>query len=446
MKSQQTTTRKSILGLTLGIAATASSPYIFAEFQVDLGHSSEFSDNADLTETDTKDEREDRTWVELGVVEARKNWQLDTGYRVTAVRFDSDSLRPQENDEQITGRTEFNYLAFKQRAQLTINHDRRYLLTRPEDLDLQINRQARDIFTVSPTYYIQNNSRQNIYISGEYNQINYDSLDDNINPAIDNESIGWAAGIDRKVSAVNTFGFRIEQFTTEYDSNFIEDTDYSRILGYYAAELRRLSYRATLGYNRSETAGRDSLDSPLAGFSLAYDTGSTQIGFYTQYFITDTARGNMAGSSFNQDPDAGELGNGNTTFVSRYELLTSRFELTQLLGRRFTATLGVEIADQNHLENDGLDQTSWLVDARLTHQLTENITWTAYAAERELEFDQGNDTGNTFDNYGLQLNYRPSERLLLGLNGSVAERSSESSTRDYKENRVQLILQYALRP
>lgn len=445
MNNVNSLTTKSFLSLLICLIAVPA----VAEFGATIGHDSEFSDNADLggDDVETFDQREDRTWLDLELDFERKQWLLQTEYRLTNVHFDSDSPTPQPDNDEITGDTQFTGLWAKRHLQLDINHRRENFLGTPGDLDLQRNLQARDTLSISPRAYVQNNSRQQIYLAGYYTDINYDE-NANTRVSIDNQTTGWSIGANRRLTKVDSIGIDIQQLETEYDLD-IANNVYSRVNVFYAAELRRLNYSVALGFNRSESEDTDASDAPMALINLGYDTGATTIEFSSQYFITDTARGNqaLAATGLADSNPSNDSGNGNSQVVERYELFNNSLSISSQLTSTFSATLSLSLADESYAENTDLDQTTAMVSLTLNKSFGANLSVSANANQTDLDFVGDFPTQeNTLNRYSLSLRGQWSEQLSWNLAWQLQDRSSASGVNEYQENTLTLGLSYQLRP
>ncbi|BFM05361.1 outer membrane beta-barrel protein [Halioxenophilus aromaticivorans] len=416
-----------------------------AELAVDVGHNSEISDNAYLVEDNTTDKTEHRSWIEAAVDVEKQNWQLDAGYRYTNVEVGVDfGFYPEQSE--LAGATHFYGTALRQRVALDANHDRRVMYVQPGARDLPTNQQIRDTASVTPILYLQNNSRQQIYLSGLYTQVSYDSLSDGPTTAIDNETTGVALTAERELSGVDTAGLRIEQVTASYDEDTFEDNTYSSLVGFYSAELRRLSYSASLGVNRVETDGLDTLTAPTASLGLNYTAGDTVLGFFSQYFITDSSRGNLAGSQFNLDTDASEIGSGDARSVDRYTLISNRFSIEHTFNDRTFAAARFEIADENYEERPALDQTNLSLLAEVGHRFNNRLDASLNMRLRQANFDRIGALENTTTAYNAIANYFATERLQVRLELTYRERDSDAEGFSFTEQAATLGFSYRLRP
>lgn len=422
-------------------------PYsAWAELSINIGHSTEFSDNAFLSETDTADKTEHRTWVEAGINLEAQKWQIDSEYRFTNVEASTDGNEEFPEEEEIAGSTQFTASAFKQRAELDIRHDRRVMFIQEGGRDLPSNQQIRDTASITPTLYLQNNSRQQIFFSGHYTNTRYDSLSDQPVSAIDNESIGLSFTGQRELSSVDTVGLRIERLNVEYDNNAFEDNEYTSLAGFYSAQLRRIFYSASLGVNRVETNGLDTLTGPTASLGLLYDAGSTQIGFYSQYFITDSSRGNLAGTQFNIDPESGDLGSGDARSVDRYTLISNNLTVDHSFSKRTLGFLRFELANEDYEDRSELDQTNYSLVGEIEHTISSQWDLSVSARWRGSDFDQEGALENTTIGMNVVATYLVSPRLSIRLDLGYRERNSDRNDLSFEEQAATLGFIYNLRP
>ena len=433
------------LRLAMLLTLLPLSNYAGAELTLGIGHSSEYSDNADLAEDNTHEHREDRTWLDLGLELDRKQWLLATQYQFTNVHFDSNSPTPQPDNDEITGRTDFNGLWLKRRLQLDASHARQNFLGTPGDLELQRNLQARDTASISPRLYLQNNSRQQAYLSGQYSSINYDE-NASTQLSVDSETSGWSAGFNRKISAVTLVGIEAQELTTTYETD-APDTDFTRLSVFYDVSLRRLQYSLALGYNKSSSDLGDDNESPMALLNLSYDSGKTQISLDSQYFLTDTARGNQSFSGLDQSSANLSLGNGNSSQVDRYELLNNRLQISTQLNARWGLSVNVSAAEQTYETNPELDQTTYNYQISLTNSISSHWQWSLEARQQVLEASDPEATiGYQTDTYRLRVDYQATESLSLQLDLQSEDRNGDNGGRSYKEQTAELSLIYQLRP
>ena len=417
------------------------------EISIDIGHSTEFSDNAFLSEQNATDKTEHRTWLEGGLKIESQNWKIDGGYRFTnvAVELEDDTFFYPE-EEEIAGGTQFYGTALRQRVALDVRHDRRIMSEQPGEREIPTNQQIRDTAAITPTLYLQNNSRQQVFLSALYTRVNYNSLSEGPTRAINNESIGFALTGQRGLSDIDTLGLRLEQVTSSYDTDRIEDNKYSSLVGFYSAELRRLSYSASLGVNRVETRGRETLTDPTASLGLDYTLGTTVIGFFTQYFITDSARGNLAGSQFNLDSDSSEIGSGDARAVDRYSLISNRLSVLHNFTDRTAANLRLEVANEDYRDNDDLDQTNVNFVAELAHIISPRWEVSLIGRVRKTDFERVDTLENTTTGYNAIANYSPTSRMSLRLNWGYRERDSDAPSLSFDEQTITLGVSYDLHP
>ena len=411
-----------------------------------VGHSSEFSDNADLTEENTTDQREDRTWLTLGLNFERDNWQLNSEYELTDIRFDSDSETPQPDTEELVGSTFMSVIGLNNRGQLRLSHQRDRLLGAPEELELQSNFQERDTLNISPQWYFQNNGRQQLYLQANYSRVDY-SESSGVNSGIDSETTGATLAATRRVSKLNTAGIQIQRQTTEYQDDFSEDNRYDSLVLFLSRDLRRLSYVVSLGYNRSKRGNGEPLDAPQFAAQIEYDNGLTQLNHTTRLFITDTSRGNTSTLEQSDNQTSVNLGNGDTSTISRYQLLSSEVNLIRRLNPRWTLDLALQLSQQDHEEDPTQDIRTAQISARIDHILTPQWLWSLSARREQQNFlDDQTTNDNDQNQISWSLSHQPNERLNARLILNHRVRSSETGLSDFTENSLLAEITYRLRP
>lgn len=416
------------------------------EISVDFGHNTEFSDNAFLSENNAVDKTEHRTWLEAGLEFESQNWQLDSEYRFTNVETTTDGDEDYPEEEEIAGTTRFNAFGLKQRVALDARHDRRVMYIQQGGRELPTNQQIRDTAAITPTVYMQNNSRQQIFLSANYTAIRYDSLSNASTTAINSDTTGISLTAQRELSGVDSAGFRLERDVASYDDDTFEDNQYTSLIGFYSAELRRISYQASLGINRVETDGLDTVTEPTASLGLNYSAGNTLIGFYTQYFITDSSRGNLAGTLFNIDPDAGEIGSGDARSVDRYTLISNRLTVDHSFSSRTLGALRFELANEDYQDRPELNQTNINLIGELSHSINTKWDVSMSARLRESNFERDGALENTTVGVNATTTYLASPRLSIRLDLAYRDRSSDRENLSFEEQAITLGFTYNLRP
>lgn len=412
-----------------------------AQWTASIGHTSNFSDNADLTEVQTNDHREDRTWLRLGLDFDQENWLLESNYQATNVNFDSESPTPQPDNDEYNGLTEFTGQFFKRRLALLARHERENFIGEPGNLDLQRNLRARDVFTFAPSWNFISTSSQTVSFGGYYFEVRNDEDASRV-ASIDSETTGLQLIYDRKISKADTVGLRLSSVSTAYDASFPDnETDTAQLL--YSVQLRQLSYSIALGMSRSDFGDNGSTTAPSGNIQLNYDNGATQIGLSSQYLLTDTTRGNQGGGN----NDRLNIGNGNAALVERYELFNNNVNANFRVSRRWLVTGRLNYVSESYEDNPLLNQERILAIASIVHEQTRRFNWTLFASHQVAEFDDpDSNQGNELDRYGLTMEYTPLEDLTLQFTWQNRERTADSDLGfNFEEQSYRLGFEYQIR-
>lgn len=433
---------RSIIGLCAFTAIHTN-----AEFKAAVFHSSEFTNNADLSDTDEPSEREDRTGLEVEYTHQAQNWLFNFDYQFEKVNFDSNAQIPEEDTEEYEGTTGFDGLFFRQRLGLRTSYRRENLLTDPAELSVQNNITARDTFVFEPTLNFYRNDADNLSLTGFFHKIRFD--DDFLQTrSIGSETKGLRLGWTRKVSSVDNFIAQIENSETEYDQNGVDTLDYQNIQLGYAAQLRKLNYTVLVGYNRSSSASTQDLESPSALIQALYQSGPTQINFFANYLITDTSRGNQNGITGSlSESNNQQLGNGDTSIIDSYELLSGQLKVSNRWCRRCLAEFEVGFADEDYSVDDTESLQQLDISGSLGYELTSKLsvefevgyqTQSREIPQPTLEYDE--------DIYILSAEYYHSEKLSTGVSALYRDRDAEDDTRSYQEASLTLDIRYEFWP
>jgi hypothetical protein len=417
-----------------------------AEFEAQIFHISEFSDNADLRFTDEASEREDTTGFGFSYNRAAKNWAWSADYEVRKINFDTNSRNPQEDTDEYGGTTSFSGSFFRQRFDLLASHTRENILSNPSDLSLQNNILARDTIVLQPAWNFYKTNADTLSIGAFFHQVNFD--DDVIQrSSIDSNTEGARFLWSRELSNVSTFSLIAESSETEYKQDNIDDLSYENYQIGYAVELRRLSYRVLVGFNKSSSSTTEELESPSGLAQITYNTGGTQIDLFANFFITDSSRGNQNGISGNNigETSSEQIGNGDTSIADSYELLTSQLSITKAVCSRCVTDIRFRYAEEDYSVDEEESQERIDIIWGFSYRVTPSITGRFETRFVNQSFDIP-DPIQEFDQigYGLNVEYRLSEKLRMAFELGYEERDAENDLRSYEEQTALFEVRYQL--
>ncbi len=415
-----------IAALTLCFGTSA-----WAGQYVDVGIivGTEYTDNATRSEDGDTSERQDRYGLTLASDYENQLLDLDVSYSAQERRFSEDS---QPTRSYVEG--DFDLLLGKPHhfADLLLSHSRRSALRQPDQIDLLVNRDERDIYSAIPTLRARLTPVNQVMLQGHYSQIKY-RFDDNR----DSERAGGSLIWQHTSSA--TTEWRVVGSHTEVSFDLNPQLDYTYQAGTiaYSVALSRLSYTVEVGYNETETEQDETFSSPTARVEANYDTGRHHFSLIARQFITDSSQ---AGGNLGEP---GSFGSGRDTVGQMDQLerrsADIRWDYSGLCQRCDVSVSAFYRYDDYRTLEEDTDEVG--LGAGMGYRLTERASTHLNLTARRQSFEAASDR-ETFELGRARLSYRYSfpNDLSLELFTHYEKRHSSAITQRYDEARAGLTL------
>lgn len=248
-------------------------------------------DNADLQPSGEDNIRETQTVTSLSA-----NGQLvgawsefNTNYRLEDRRH---SKLSEEDERQILGDSSLIFGPQHRRYYLQLSHSSREVSIDPLAVDLQSNRDNREIFSGSLHGSVTPGRGNTLSLWAGATDIQFDV-------SRENEAKRYSAGLafDHAVSPVSYAGLTATGYELKYRN--IEDSDvrYSRVAAVWRTELRRVAYGVEIGGNHVE-GETDSTTSPSVAADLTYRSGAQSLIVSYNQYLSDTSQGGQETTEF----------------------------------------------------------------------------------------------------------------------------------------------------
>lgn len=415
-----------IAGLALCFCTSA-----WAGKYVDVGLivGTEYTDNANRSADDGISERQDRYGLTLASDYENHLFDLDVSYSAQERRFSEDS---QPTRSIVEGDLDLHLGKPHHFADLLLSHSRRTALRQPDQIDLLVNRDERDIYSAIPTLRARLTPVNHLLLQGHYSQIQY-RFDD----ARDSERLGGSLIWQHTASATDQLQVTATHTEVSFDINPDLDYTYQALTAAYSVALSRLSYTVEAGYNETETEQGERFSSPILRLEVGYEAGQHRFNFSARQFITDSSQ---AGGNLG---DPGSFGAGRDT-VGQMDQLERRsadvrwdyLGLCQRCDLNITAFYRYD--DYRTLEED-TDEVG--LGAGIGYRLSDRASTHLSVNARRQSFEAAADR-EAFElgRARLSYRYRFANDLSLELFTHYGKRHSSAPTQRYEETRAGLTL------
>lgn len=402
-----------------------------AAVEIDLGVTSRYSDNARRTYSDKISERQDE--YSAGILADYENTLLDfeTDYRASENRFDKDT---QPNRSLLEGNAELLIGKSYHPVDLLLVHSRRSVLGAPDQVDLLQNEDERQIFSAIPTARLRLSSVDNVLLRGDYTQVDFRYAD-----AFNSERTGGSLIWQHRFSSVSNMEIAAQHTEISYDALPDNDYEYQNASVTYATELRYLSYRVSLGYNRSTPDAGDDFSAPSYRVEIDYRTGFNTLSLLASQQITDTSLGNGNSGVLDNVNLEDATGVGLDQFESR--VVELRWQ-NQSLCERCSAYASL-LYEQEQYQTLIEDNDQQVASIGFDYQLSRASSVGFQASWRERRFDSDVDREDfAVTSMGVNYRYTFANDLDVQLFFVADKSDSDSQTLTYDERISGIALRY----
>lgn len=406
----------------MAIALAATPVRLLAlDASINLGVGVEHTDNALQSEANQQSELEKRATAGLQLDHQGSSVVASVSYNVEYTDYDKDT---QDGETSVTGDTSIVYEQIEQQLFWTIENSRRNIIRDKQLLDVQENREDRSISSISPRLILRASPVDAISASVSYTNIAYEDSGQQ-----DSERMGAALNWAHSLSKIDRIiaGLTYQDVTFDLAS---EDYEYYRATVAYEAELSRLAYQVTVGYNQSKRE-TDDAGGGYFNASATYDRAPSTWQIDVLHELTDTSQQN------NNDDITGLSESSNiATDIDVFE--RSSFQLMYsnegVCGACvFNASLLYESENYETLDNDG-DEVG--LNVGLNYRYSRLVSMGGDIQFSDFSFTDTN-TRSDYDLISYAFNVRRdiTRDLAMILQVSYSERSSGDGLSDYEELR-----------
>lgn len=241
------------------------------------------SDNGLKTEEETISEKQSEYALNLGGEWVNSLLLFNMGYSATQQTFAKDS---QEDSSFLEGKSSLLLGKEQQPVNLALTHSRTTLLNSPDSLNLTQNQDEKEVFSAKPTLRQRISGVDSLLLNGEYTRINY--LENELK---NSRREGGSLVLDHKFSTLDNLQLSAQQ--TLIDFKYAPDANYklSAAALNYNVQLRKVSYSATVGVNKTAPDIGEDYSSPSYEVNFRYNAGAQALLLSGSRGLSDTSAG-----------------------------------------------------------------------------------------------------------------------------------------------------------
>ncbi|WP_232594354.1 hypothetical protein [Marinibactrum halimedae] len=402
----------------------------------------QFSDNANKTNDDEFDQREDQLIIGLGYEENRSWIDLQADYQATRYNFDTDSPRAQTNRTEYLGETQLHLENATRIIEFDARHERDRLLSNPEELSLQDNFLARDTISLSPVVNILSTQADTLSVFGTYSETRFDQQASGGN-GFDSSRSGLGLSWRRSLSEVDQIVLSLQDQDIDYDA-LESDFGYQRYTLSYIATLRRIDYSFTAGFNAYEDPSGETFNSPLGRITLGYRNGQTSVTADSSFSITDTSLGNQMIGDIADNLSQGS--NGNIQFIDQYKLWNTSVTVNTSICNLCTLRTSLTYTEQEYNVRTSEDIEQIILSSDVSYELStlDSLSFGITYTDLSLQNPSIDSINQAFDSTAVNFEYN--RTLSRNINARARfqneQRNSPDEARNYTENTLLISITY----
>ncbi len=276
---------RALLGIVSGLMVTE---YVYADkFYGTASAFLEENDNGHKSTPEQVNERQDQYNLNLGGELINSMLELNAEYDAKARTY---SEKTQQDRNTVEGKSSLLIGQSSQPADLLLEHSRIMLLKKPDDINVTENEDERDITSVIPTLRARISSVDNIFVKGQFIDVNYVE-----NDFKNSRRDGGTVGFEHRISTTDNMQIFTQQTNIKFPNSPPEMLDpnytYRSTEFVYSAKLRQLSYNAHIGLNESLPDSGKDYRGPKYAFELGYNSGVQTVAINLRQELTDTSFG-----------------------------------------------------------------------------------------------------------------------------------------------------------
>lgn len=419
------------VGLALSVGAVEA-----LEIRASGDVSVEHTDNARKSSSDELSETQPQLGVNVSGEHSGERVTTNFSYRADHRFYSRDS---QSERTVLEGLAALRWEQINEALFWDLSHSRRDLLRDNALTDVRENRDERDLTEISPLFIMQLSAANSLQARARYSMVTYRSADH-----LDSDRYGANLTWARRMSRTDSLFFAIDSEEVTFDSNFQDEYRKDSASVAYSTQLARLSYTATVGYNRAVRDVGSDVSGPLLALDINYDDGSRQ--WYGRFDsrITDSSLGYGNRDIFDSiDTADTTIGTVDIVKKSRLEVGMTTPALCALCETRAAVYFDREEYDTEPRDND-----EYGLQGSISYRLSTVSSVTGVYHYRSTSY-RGDNMRSEYDQNELRFDYsRQLTRLLVGtafvgyIDRSGSGSGSGFGTGNYDEARFGVRLTY----
>lgn len=390
---------------------------------------SDFSDNGRRAAVNPESERQDNIGLNIAASDQMPYVQYELGYNWSYTNFAKDS---QEDRSLLDGDTSVTFGKRLGAFQVLVDHSRRKSLIDPAEQNLSANMEERDITTISPRLNLPLSNVDVVTFSASQAQVSYAE-----STLRNSQSTGADVVYRHNLSAVDSMSISFSNQDIEYTEFDNYEYNYQLLALGYQAQLRKLNYSLSAGYNEVGQNG-EKFGGLNYQIELEYDLTGATLGASAAREITDNSSGSGAAVNINGDALADGGFDGPDQYLREFASVSLVLER---ICERCTLDFGFSIENETYRNFSVNDTKEINVNSSFDYRLTPRSTASVSYNQRNQEFI--NDSIGERGSIEVRANYRyqVNTKVNLTISASNLEQDITDNT-TASENRVGLGVDY----
>ena len=408
--------------------AVSAAPLVAMEAKLSASIGGEHTDNSLQTDSGERSDFENKLGVILGLAHEGADVQTEINYQALRTHYTKDT---QADNTEVNGNLDLTYEQIESALYWRFNNSIRNIVKDKAANDIAENRENRSNTTLSPELIVRLSDADQLRTNLSYNDIRYEDSEQ------DSTRKGGGVQWFHLISAVDNVGLLLNYSDVTFDRD--EDAyDYYQGFVNYSANLSKLTYSLSMGYNETQRGGTEDTGGNFVDAEFDYVSGPSSWGLVLSQELTDTSRGND-NQGFEQ--------------ISSFQTTGSEIDIFELTAVRFSwANSGIcgacilntfvsfEMEDYETLADDSEELSA---DISFSYNLTRLSTVSFGLGYSDFSFDEEN-LRTDYQLLRVRVNYTQTITRDVSLRFFIANegRDSDGGSSDYDELRGGVSINY----
>ena len=408
----------------------APAPLMAMEAKLSASIGGEHTDNSLQTDSGESSDFENKLGVILGLTHEGADVQTEINYQALRTHYTKDT---QADNTEVNGNLDLTYEQVEGAVYWRLDNSIRNIVKDKAASDIAENRENRSNTTLSPEFIMRLSGANQLRMNLSYTDVRYEDSDQ------DSNRMGGGVQWFRALSEIDNLSLRLNYSDVGFD-NDDDGYDYYQAFVNYSANLSKLTYSLSMGYNETQRDGAEDIGGNFLNAEFDYVSGPSSWGLALSQELTDTSRGNG-----NEGFD--ELSSFQTTSneVDVFELTAVRFSWVNsgVCGACVLNTfISFEMEDYKELVDDNEELSA---DVSFSYDLTRESKISFGVGYSDFSFDDDNSRAD-YQLLKTRINFTQTVTRDLSVRFFVEKesRDSEDSNIDYDELRGGVSISYDL--